>query len=51
MRISDVDKIKADDVIASVAGTGSGLVKAVDVEARGENGPDAQELEGDTKSA
>ena len=44
MRISDIDKVKADDVVSSVAGPGGGLVEAVDVEARGDHGEYAQEL-------
>ena len=42
--ISDVDKIKADDVISGVAISGGSLVQAVDVESGCEYGPYAQNL-------
>jgi len=42
--ISNVDEVEADDVISGVATSGRGLVQAVDVEARSEDCPDAQNL-------
>lgn len=44
MWIAHIDKVKADDVVTGVTGPGVGLVKAVNVESRGEHGPDAQDL-------
>ena len=44
MRIPHVHEVKADDVVSGVAGPGGGLVQAVDVEAGGDHGEDAQEL-------
>ena len=42
--VSDVDKVEADDVVAGVAAARRSLVQAVDVEARSEYSPDAQNL-------
>ena len=44
VRIPHVHEVKADDVVSGVAGPGGGLVQAVDVEAGGDHGEDAQEL-------
>ena len=44
IRISNVDEVEADDVVAGVAIAWCGLVQAVNVEAGSEDRPDAQHL-------
>jgi hypothetical protein len=44
VRVAHVDEVKADDVVTGVTTSRIGLVQAVDVEAGGENRPDAQNL-------
>ncbi len=50
IRISNVDEVEADDVVAGVAIAGCGLVQAVNVEAGSEDRPDAQHLSFGKKS-
>lgn len=42
--VSNIDKVKADDVVTSMAAPRLGFVKAIDVKARSEYGPDRQKL-------
>ena len=45
VNISNVDKVEADDVVASMMTSRGGFKEAVDVKSRSEDGPNRQELQ------